>query len=173
MAKKPKHPGQSYSKAEHRLAALHHAAIGSVASSWAIFELLIDAKALELADIEVTAGLCFTAQISGSARKLDAYIAIARLRGAGSFAGELDAFAKDTTGLAERRNRIVHDPWQIFGAPFRTEITARRKLRAMQVSVSSADVRTCNIDILLHIGRFLARHAKIRTAIAASRGKPH
>jgi hypothetical protein len=69
-------------------------------------------SALMLAQIPQQTGLCLTAQIGGSARKLDAYIAIARLRGADKFMGELDALAKATTALSERRNRVVHDPWQ-------------------------------------------------------------
>src|SRR6266446_9476014 len=78
------------------------AAVGLIASNWAGFELSIDMSALMLAGIPQQVGLCLTAQISGSARKFDAYIAIARLRGADKFMGELDALAKATTALAER-----------------------------------------------------------------------
>jgi hypothetical protein len=94
----------------------HLATIGLVASSWAGFELAIDMSALAVANISQQVGLCLTAQISGSARKLDAYIAIARQRGADkNFLQELNTLAKETTALAERRNRAVHDPWFFLG----------------------------------------------------------
>src|ERR1700719_460078 len=89
---------------------LHLAAIGMVASGWAGFEVLIDTFALQLARSRGSWGYCFTAQVIGPARKLDAYISVARLRGADKFIPELESFVKDTVGLGERRNRVVHDP---------------------------------------------------------------
>ena len=92
------------------LSSEHYAAIGRVAVEWAIFESNIDLSAIRLAKINHEAGICFTAQITGSGRKLDAYIAIAQWRGATKKTmGKLHELAKDSTGLAERRNKIVHD----------------------------------------------------------------
>lgn len=77
----------------------HMAIIGQIASGWAVFELAIDTNTLSLARITTTMGFCLTAQVNGTARKLDAYISVARERGADRFMGELDKFAKDLAGL--------------------------------------------------------------------------
>jgi hypothetical protein len=137
-----------------------------VANSWARLEFLVDLSALELARVDGDVGWCFTTQIAGSGRKLDAYIAIAKLRGADSFTGELEAFAKDTAGLAAQRNRIVHDPWRTYGlVPERLEVTARKKLRRVIVSMSSEEVMACNDRIVALYARFCELHEKIMVAI--------
>ena len=130
------------------------AAVGSVAGSWATFELKIDFAALLLAGLDDVA-MCLTAQIVGASRKLDAYIAVARFGGT-NFLAELDEFAKATTALAERRNRIIHDPWLVFDREDanRFEVTARRTLRAQLVPMSLIDIRKCHSDILAHSEKF-------------------
>ena len=146
----------------------HLAAVGFIASSWAGFELAIDEAAIELARIPADMGTCFTAQTMSSARKLDAYIAIARLRGADSFAGELDKFAKDVAGIAERRNRVVHDPWFIFtakGKPRRFEATARRKLRREHIPVTPTEMLKLISDIEAILTRFVELNARIKGAV--------
>ncbi len=82
------------SEAHQERGRLHFAAVGAVASAWSTFELLLDAATLVLGNIPRQIGYCLTAQVIGAARKLDAYIAIARLRGANRFMKELDQFAK-------------------------------------------------------------------------------
>jgi hypothetical protein len=111
-------------------------------------------------------GFCFTAQIAGSARKIDAYIALAQLRGAKQNINSLHDFAKNTTSLAERRNRIVHDPWIVEGGlteahPKRFEITARRKLRSLLVDVPTVDVHKCASDIRDHKHQFDVLHERV------------
>jgi hypothetical protein len=150
------------------MAKFHLAAVGLIASNWAGFELGLDKASLSLARIPETTGFCFTAQVIGPARKLDAYTALARLRGAKKFIGELDIFSQDTTKLAERRNRIVHDPWYVFVAqssPCRLETTARRKLRHQFVQVTKDEILSIINDIDSHAKRFLALHLKIINAI--------
>jgi hypothetical protein len=144
MASDPKEPGPSdpFGKLAD-ISVKHLAAVGLIASSWAGFELAIDQAALGLARIPQNVGICFTAQSAGSARKFDAYIAVARLKGAESFAGELDKFAKAVASVAERRNRVVHDPWFIItadGKPHRYEATARRKLRSEYIHVTREEM---------------------------------
>jgi hypothetical protein len=110
--------------------AAHFSAIGFVASEWAALEVRIDQATLQLSRISVQVGFCLTAQIAGIARKLDAYTAIARHRVGDGFLSELRKFKNDATGLAEQRNRVVHDPWTFqLGSTKRLEITARGKLR--------------------------------------------
>ena len=56
----------------------HYAMIGMIAAEWAYFESLIDRYTQRLAGIDDHVGTCLTSQIAGHARKLDAYIALAK-----------------------------------------------------------------------------------------------
>jgi hypothetical protein len=134
----------------------HYAEVGLVASSWSLFEVILDSASLKLAQFDSHIGFCFTAQISGSGRKIDAYISVAKCRGAKSTIPDLERFAKDTASLAERRNRAVHDPWYFHssGSPGRFEITARRQLRIEYINVPTATVHKLAGDILAHMERF-------------------
>src|SRR5260221_12717725 len=175
MAEEPTTPTAILSEQtpEQQRAAIDHlAAIGTVASSWAVFEAVIDDLTLKLGNIPQDPGLCLTAQVSGHARKLDAYIAIARLRGADKFNGELETFAQETSPLAERRNRVVHDPWLLFfkdGAQ-RLETNARKKLRHQLVAMSKEDILKLANDITAHLNRFVDLHEKISAAVGTSTG---
>src|SRR6267142_1180202 len=77
----------------------HFTAVGVVACEWAGFELMLDQSTIEIGRIPEQSGMCLVSQIAGPARKLDAYIALVRLRGGDAFIKELEAFAKDTTAL--------------------------------------------------------------------------
>ena len=157
-----------HSPAEIAAGTQHYTAVGLVAGTWAAFELQLDSHALELAKIPTNAGNCFTAQILGSANKLNAYMAVAQLRGAKRHVGELETFAKDTVGLSEQRNRVVHDTWMLDGmTPFRFEVTAKRKLRRLRVATPTAEVEKLSITIGMHINRFLALHERIAAEVGA------
>jgi hypothetical protein len=141
----------------------HRAWVGHVAGIWAVFEHSLDSAAISLANIPPDVGFCFTAQVIGPARKLDAYIALARLRGADALAKKLNEFANATTSLAERRNRVVHDPWMIFGKfwPIRFEVTARRILRNKPISVSDTEMDKLIKDLIELQNRFLELHERV------------
>lgn len=132
----------------------HYAAIGQVVVAWSEFEILLDITTLVLAKIKMKVGFCLTAQIAGSGRKLDAYIAIARGLGATKTVKAMNAFAKDTVGLAEQRNRVVHDSWSGLGTPNRFEVTAKRVLRAETIPVSVDDLTKLAKRIDEHTQRF-------------------
>lgn len=153
--------------AEIMAAQQHYAAIGSVAAEWADFEGKIDFLALKLAKFNQEKGACFTAQISGSDRKLNAYISIAKILGATDLSEDLEIFAKDTQKLAERRHRIIHDPWAVslYGIPRRFETTARRKLRRQFIDVPTSDVSKCATDIRDHLERLDKLHERVLAAI--------
>jgi hypothetical protein len=152
----------------------HLAAIGRVAATWSEFEAIIDVSAISLARIPHNAGYCFAAQVIGPARKLDAYIALARLRGGASFVGELERFTRDATSMAERRNRVVHDSWLLIGRenPHRLEITAKRVLRHQYVEVPTAKVLALADEIAALTERFTSLHDRISEAVGTSRGTP-
>lgn len=162
-------PGLKHSELELQAATKHYTAVGMVAGAWASFELRIDTHALELAMIPIDPGACFTAQILGSANKLNAYIAIAKFLGAKKTIGELEPFAKETAALSERRNRTVHDPWILEAneSPHRYEVTAKRKLRRLFVPTPTPNVEKLSTEIVAHIEKFLAIHSRIKAELAA------
>jgi hypothetical protein len=128
----------------------HFAAIGYVAGNWGYFEAVVDTWSLSIAGIKPQPGVCFTSQIAGAARKLDAFIALLGLvrpeHGRGK---DIDAFCKDAMGLAEQRNRIVHDHWDTSDilSPKRLEATARRKLKLEKINVPTSDILDLAIKI--------------------------
>jgi hypothetical protein len=146
----------------------HYAAIGRVAVEWAAFEANIDFYSLRLADFNKEEGICFTAQIAGSGRKLDAYISIAQYRGVGkATAKKLHSFASDTAGLAEQRNRIIHDSWAGIGGPHRLEATARKKLKFEFVEAPTEQVLELSHKIHTHNERFYELNEEIRAELHA------
>ena len=68
--------------------------------------------------------------------------AVAQLHGVTKNVRALHKIAKDTAAIAERRNRIIHDPWlfDTEGAPRRFEVTAKKKLRSLAVPVPTDKV---------------------------------
>lgn len=114
----------------------HYCAIGQVAATWAYFEAVIDAWIARLMGVGIAASVCVTAQMIGPRSRLDAFIALVRLRGAKSkWNDDLEKLAKVATGLSERRNRVIHDMWDLSNPeePKRKEATARRTLRLLDV----------------------------------------
>ncbi|MDX2143413.1 MAG: hypothetical protein SFV19_08665 [Rhodospirillaceae bacterium] len=144
----------------------HYAAIGHVAAAWAYFEAVVDEWTLKLANIPTKRGICLTAQIAGSARKLDAFIALACLKDIGKLAGKLQKFSQNTVGLAERRNRVVHDPWDTTDIlePSRIEATARKKLRLGRVRVPTKVVLDLAIEVDEHRESFEALASEVFSA---------
>jgi hypothetical protein len=140
-----------------RLTNKHYAAIGMVAAQWAYFEAVIDTWLHSFANVTTEVGVCFTGQLLGPRSRIDAFIALVRHSGcAPSWNAKLDAFAQNTTGLAEQRNRAVHDVWMLDdpAKPVRVEASARKKLRIVPVSVSTDDLRQLMINIRQHQRRF-------------------
>jgi len=135
---------------EGRIEMLHYAAIGRVAASWSYLEALIDSSSINLAGVDAPIGVCFTAQISGSGRKLDAFIALSRFKGISKgLAKDLEAFAKDSRGLGEQRNRAIHDTWFFPhpDTPTRVEATAVKTLRLLNIPVKTEELLQLNENI--------------------------
>ena len=120
----------------------HFAAVGRVASNWAYFEMVIDDWCMRIAGIEPNVGSCLCAQIMGSGRKMDAFIAISNfLKANATTIRELNKFTTDMNGLSEQRNRVVHDPWLVLPtAATRFELTAKRNLKLGPVQVPTEQV---------------------------------
>jgi hypothetical protein len=106
----------------------HYAAIGKVASNWAVLERLIDSAIWGLSGADDEEGACLTAQLPSIGRRLDTFNSLIRLRkGSAELMSQINIFTRKANEAARRRNRIVHDPW---GAerhtllPHRFQITA-------------------------------------------------
>lgn len=127
-----------------RLSHDHYAAIGGVAAFWAKFERAIDSWLIAFAEVDHPIGVCLTSQIMGSRAKLDALIALLKHLGAGKkWYAQLDALASDTVALSEKRNRAVHDVWDLRkpSEPIRKEQSAKRALRHLRVHVPTQKLR--------------------------------
>jgi hypothetical protein len=148
----------------------HYAAIGRIASLWAIFELDLDLTNITLARVPLLAGVCLTAQIAGAGRKLEAFIALAELRIGKSpqwtrLIRDLKKLAMDARSLGEQRNRAVHDPWHVSETrSHRLEVTARKKLRFLQIASSTEELDRLAANIAALTNRFYA----IRDSVIAA-----
>ncbi len=142
---------------------LHYATVGRVITEWSWFELWLDYKTIELGKIQFEVGLCVTAQIAGSSRKLDAYIALARFLGVKKELRKLNKFAEATKSLAEKRNRVVHDPWLVdkYAPAMRLEVTARKSLSFRMISVEMPELEKLSTDITQHTSLFEKIHASV------------
>lgn len=108
------------------------AAIGRVITAWAILEHSINEAIWALAGVEREQGACITSQLTSVARRIDALISLARVQKISeSTVAKFNKFKSKASDLAERRNRIAHDPWYYgFDSKnhYRLQITARSTL---------------------------------------------
>jgi len=131
----------------------HFEAIGKVASGWSLFETVIDLTIWQLAGAHHLNCACMTAQIMGASRKLS----LVKLRENEAVRiKELNAIAKDTQNLSERRNRIVHDPWmEDQGKIHRLQTTARKILKLERVHTPIEHVNQLIQEIDAHTRRYI------------------
>lgn len=113
-------------------------AIGYVVAAWAKVEHDIDEMIWSSAGIEDhDIGACLTSQYSSVHARINALLALARLKGEPEAEiTKLHKFSKRIADLSERRNRLVHDSWKTTWklrgvqsrATYRLQRTARAKL---------------------------------------------
>ncbi len=141
-----------------QLGNIHYAAIGRVAAAGALFESTVDQHLFEIAGLGIEAGICFTGQMIGPRPRIDAFIALVRLKGLNGrkWNEKLEEIAKGATGLAEQRNRAVHDVWDVSHPekPQRIEATARRTVRSTLVHVPTTELLDLEVAILRFGERF-------------------
>lgn len=86
--------------------------IARVASVWARLEYDVSASIWALADVRPAMGACITSQIFTLRGRLDALLALAKLRRLdAAIIKKINKFADDVRGGQEIRNRIIHDQW--------------------------------------------------------------
>jgi hypothetical protein len=162
-------PAETQKRMEGRLETFHYAAMGRIAANWAYFEALVSTASINLANIDIKTGVCFTAQIFSIGRKLDAFIALAKLKGASAkLIEDMHMFAKDAQGLGAQRDRVLHDVWRFPHPepPLRFEATAVKSLRLMEIAHPTEKLQGLNshIEELPHrFATLLARlHIELR-----------
>jgi hypothetical protein len=129
----------------------HYYAIGKVASEWAILEAIIDSVSIRLAGIGAMPGLCFTAQIAGPARKIDALISLAKHRGAtADIIKKLNEFSENLRKASEQRNRYVHDFWLLDtpSDPIRFEASARTTVKLSEIPTPTRVLLEFHVKII-------------------------
>jgi hypothetical protein len=86
--------------------------IARVASVWARVEYDVSVSIWLLADVRPAMGACITSQVFTLRSKLDALLALAKLRRVdAAIIKRINKFADDARGGQEIRNRIIHDQW--------------------------------------------------------------
>jgi hypothetical protein len=129
----------------------HLAAVGKVATEWAVLETFLNMAIWQLADLGSEAGACLTAQIQTIVRRVDTIIALMRLKNADeTFIKAIGRFYEKANKLSKERNRIVHDPWGTgieTGKTYRTEITAEKRLIFEHKQIETGTVLKTASDI--------------------------
>jgi hypothetical protein len=142
--------------------------IAYIVSSWALLEYEIDGAIWDLAgllDDFPRIGACLTAQYSTVAQRFNALISFARLRGVPEFEiSKVNKFREHALALADRRNRVAHDPWltsldlKDIGGPhgqtYRLQKTARSKLEYDYKPITLDELRTLKEEITDAIDKF-------------------
>lgn len=83
-----------------------------IASSWAQLEFFIDSTSWRLANIKPETGSCFSANLGSIHLKLKTLYALLELHGASKkLLKDFRAYQNRISGTADKRNRVVHDPW--------------------------------------------------------------
>ena len=86
--------------------------VGIIASAWAQLEFYADSTSWRLASVPPEIGACFSANLGSIHLKLRSLYALLELRGASSKTlKEVRKFQNRISGTADKRNRVVHDPW--------------------------------------------------------------
>lgn len=135
---------------EEHIETKHHAAMGRVASNWSLLEAIVDHWSITFAGVHARAGLCLTSQIFGIGRKLDAFIALARLKPLpDGLVAKLHDFAGKAKGLGQLRDRTMHDIWTFDhpSTPERLQITAVKLLKVESIPVTVEELNKLAQDI--------------------------
>lgn len=133
--------------------------IGKAASDWATLEFLMNNLIWTLADVPPAYGACLTAQIYSIDGRIKALLSLLELRKADKTSmGRVKKFADAVRGPAEKRNRLVHDPWGFginTGEPSKIEVTANRRLVFKMRRMAIADMAKDGIAVAEAVGTFL------------------
>jgi hypothetical protein len=157
-----------------RLSNGHYSAIGQVAQAWAYFEAIVDTWLSALLNRPFPMVVCLTGQLIGPRGRIDGFIALVRVLGSrAKWNDDLEDIAKRVTGLAEQRNRAVHDLWDLTSpaTPIRREATAKRHVRVLDVPVPTHELLELKDSIYQLANEFDDMASSIFTELHSSPGK--
>ena len=164
-----------------------YAAVGNIAAEWAYFEHVLDQIIGDLLDnIDNARIACMTAQIMGAAPRYRAIIALLKLEESlprkadsspapDSLINKVNSLQNRTYDIADRRNRIVHDPWYV--QPTNDQPSQFRSMPSKEPRYGMKDVdRAYLSETYEKIVDLVVEASKLRVsvcnALASWRGKP-
>ena len=115
--------------------------VGRIAGMFAQLEFLLNQALAELANTEIGAMACITAQVISPGQRVRALASLIHYRGGESaMLKKINSFGSKVENLARQRNRYVHDTSWLVGNPpeahlKRLHITADRKYEFEQRSI--------------------------------------
>lgn len=102
--------------------------IGRICAEWAWFEARLDMTIGLLSGLDDRTSAAITSQINGPVPRLRAILSLLELKGvAKEVRDAVMAFMQKTHGIADDRNRVVHDPWVLDD--IRETVLQRRSAR--------------------------------------------
>jgi hypothetical protein len=151
-----------------------YAAVGKLASNWAVFEHMLHSSLWVLAKVGDEAGACLTSQIPGPGRALDAFVSLVRMHGGDdALIKTINQFTEKTRGMGDKRNRAVHDSWnwdRETGSPYRLEISAQKRLVMGPRPTTLSDLNRLVDQIAEHIDAFEKVVAQVERQLGATVG---
>jgi hypothetical protein len=130
------------------------AQIADVISTWAKFEYSLDEFIWDLADLEDELGACLTSQFSSVIARFNAVVTLAKVKNLSeSVLQKLNKLKDKALGVADKRNRVAHDPWfrtYESNNHYRLQKTARGKLDYDHKLVTEDELKAivAEIDLL-------------------------
>jgi hypothetical protein len=152
----------------------HDAAIGKIARRWGELEHEIDWFTWTLAAVEPHLGACITSQVMSIYGKLNSVIALAQLNGVDEkLIKKLKTFQGGVSGLADRRNRAIHDARILneTGEICRLQVTTKPPIYGPQPE-TLADLAALAKDIRREYWRFREIREAIATGLLALPHRP-
>jgi hypothetical protein len=134
------------------------AILGRIISKWAAFEYMVDAMTWDLASIEPPVGACLTSQFSNLNARFNALLSVALMMNVSRMhLNKMNKLKDKALGYADRRNRIVHDPWYSSmesNKHYRLVKTARSRLEFEYKAVPLEELNQFEIEIRQFMDEF-------------------
>lgn len=148
--------------------------IGRISVEWGSFEAALDRLIWVLSGTTRQTCAAITSQINGPVPRLRAILSLLELKGVfPDLLSDMNQFMQRTHGIADERNRVLHDPW-LFEHRDQT-VEQARSARIGKKFVH--DYKPVTIEGLNEIGRRINEHAlklvELQVRIQDDPARPH
>lgn len=150
----------------------HMEYVGLISSQWATLEFYINSTIHVLAGVKHEVGACMTANLGSIHMKLRTLQALLELYEVNpKLLKEIKKFQDRVSGTADKRNRVVHDPWLPIISPTLSGMgqfisKADRKGREFgSKMIPLSDLVTTNREIMERIDEFMELRKKIKVEL--------